>query len=84
MNKKVLEKLRDCCRREAEARKQKYQEQTKYGINKSEKAEEEIHLMFLAAKCFEKILQGAAPPEVQQTLFDIKEYDKPKRTYDVY
>ncbi len=49
-----------------------------------EKADEEIKLMWIAAACFNKILQGAAPKEVQQALFDIKEYDKPKRTYDVY
>lgn len=38
-------------------------------------SEEQIHLMKLAAACFNKILEGKAP-EVQQQLFNMAEYTK--------
>jgi len=82
MDIETIKKLKDCCAREAALRVNVYPKWVAAEKMTKEKAEEEIHLMKLAAACFNKILEGKAP-EVQQQLFDLKEYT-PKHTNNGY
>jgi len=78
MDFETIKKLKDCCAREAAMRVNVYPKFIASGKMTQQKADEEIHLMQLAAACFNKILQGKAP-DVQQQLFDMKAY-QPKNT----
>lgn len=79
MDLETIRKLKNCCAREAALRERVYPKWVETGKMKQDEADEQIRLMKLAAACFNKILEGKAP-EVQQTLFDIKEY-QPKITH---
>lgn len=79
MDQETIKKLKNCCAREAAMREHVYPKWVESGKMEQAKADEEIRLMKLAAACFNKILEGKAP-EVQQTLFDIKEY-QPRTTH---
>lgn len=81
MDIETIKKLKDCCAREAALRKNVYPKWVETGKMTQEKADEEIRLMQLAAACFNKIYQGNAPPEVQQSLFDTKQYEPKKHNY---
>ena len=83
MDIETIKKLKDCCAREAALRVNVYPKWVAAGKMPQEKADEEIRLMKLAAACFNKILQGKAP-EVQQQLFDIKEFTPKQNTYSYY
>ena len=82
MDLETIEKLKNCCAREAAMRVNVYPKWVAAGKMTQEKADEEIRLMQIAAACFNKILQGKAP-EVQQLLFDIKP-DKKRQTNNRY
>lgn len=73
MDIETIKKLKECCAREAALRANVYPKWIAAGKMTKEKAEEEIHLMKLAAACFNKILEGKAP-EVQQQLFNMAAY----------
>lgn len=81
MDFETIRKLKDCCAREAALRKNVYPKWVATGKMAQEKADEEIYLMQLAAASFNKIYQGNAPPEVQQALFDTKQYEQRKQNY---
>lgn len=81
MDFETIKKLKNCCAREAVMREKVYPRFIASGKMTQEKADEEIKLMQLAAACFNKIYQGNAPPEVQQALFDTKQYEHRKQNY---
>ena len=81
MDLETIKKLKDCCAREAALRVNVYPKWVASGRMTQEKADEEIKLMQIAAACFNKILQGNAPPEVQQSLFDTKPYEPKRNNY---
>ena len=56
MDIETIKKLKDCCAREAALRVNVYPKWVAAEKMTKEKAEEEIHLMKLAAACFNKIL----------------------------
>lgn len=70
MNLDLIQKLQKCCEREAALRKRVYPKFIMSGKMTKAAADEEIKLMQLAAKCFEKIYTGHAPKSVQQSLFE--------------
>lgn len=76
----TIKKLKNCCAREAAMREKVYPRFIASGKMTKEKADEEIHLMKLAAACFNKILSGNAP-EVQQMLFNTQDYQKRNYNY---
>lgn len=80
MDIETIRKLKDCCAREAAMRVNVYPKFVDSGRMTQEKADEEIKLMQIAAACFNKILQGKAP-EVQQQLFDIKQFEPQRHNY---
>ena len=81
MNIETIEKLKKCCEREAQLRKNVYPKWVASGKMTQEEADNEIRLMFLAAACFNKILKGEAK-EVQNKLFNTQDYEI--RKYDIY
>lgn len=83
MDFETIKKLKECCAREAALRVNVYPKWVAAKKMTQEKADEEIRLMQLAAACFNKILKGNAP-EVQQQLFDIKEFTPKNNNYGYY
>lgn len=81
MNLETIEKLKNECTRELRLRQSVYPKLVAAGKKKQEEADEQIKLMALAAACFDKILKAKAP-EVQQILFNAKEFTQNKSMYD--
>lgn len=69
----LLKEFIDCAQRETKLRRQVYPRLIEQGKMTKETADKEIRLMSGIAAAFKKIYDGNAP-EVQQQLFDTKEY----------
>lgn len=83
MNKDTLEKMIKCAKREVTQRKKVYPRLVANGKMKQEDADYEIKMMLLIVVSLEKILNGTAEKQVQQALFNVKEYEK-RNTYNGY
>ena len=80
MNLETIRQLKVECERETRLRQSVYPKLIKQGKLTQEDADRQINLMALAAACFKKILDAKAP-EVQQILFDAKEFNQEKSMY---
>lgn len=66
----------DCVKREMSLRYAVYPKLIANGKMKPEEAEKEKKLMYLVQISLQKIYDGTAPKEVQQSLFNTKQYTK--------
>ncbi len=81
INREILKKMIDCVKREVSLRYAVYPKLIANNKMTFEKAEEEKKLMYLVQISLQKIYDGAAPKEIQQSLFDTNKY---KRTNSYY
>lgn len=77
MNYELLKQYIDCAKREMQMRQRVYPRFVASRKMKQETADKEIKLMAGIAATLQKIYDGKAPEEVQQALFDTKEFQKP-------
>ena len=82
MDKDKLKEMIDCVKREVSLRYIVYPKRVRAGKMKQEDAEKEIKLMFLVQKSLQKIYDGLAPKEVQNSLFDTTQYNN-KSGWDI-
>lgn len=77
MNRELLKEYVECAKRETRLRRSVYPRLIDSGKMTQETADKEIKLMAGIAASLQKILNGNAPKEVQQALFDVNDYKKP-------
>ena len=77
MNRELLKEFVECAKRETKLRRSVYPRLIASGKMTQETADKEIKLMAGIAAAFQKILDGNAPQEVQQALFNVNDYQRP-------
>ena len=75
MNRALLEEMIDEARREVSFRFAVYSKRVQAGKMTKEEADKRIKLMSLIQKSLQAILDGDAPMQVQESLFNLREYE---------
>lgn len=81
VDRELLKQMIDCVSREVSMRYAVYPKRVAAGKMTADEAEKEKRLMHGVKKALQKIYDGTAPPEVQQTLFDTELYKKKERNF---
>ena len=76
MNRALLEEMIDEARREVSFRFAVYSKRVQAGKMTKEEADKRIKLMSLIQKSLQAILDGDAPMQVQESLFNVSEYEQ--------
>ena len=77
VNRKLLNEMIQCVKREVSLRYAVYPKLIASGKMTEKTAENEKRLMYAVQRCLQKIYDGTAPIQVQQTLFNSEFYKSP-------